>query len=198
MVAMIDRIESLYEIDDDGCFIFTGPRTRDGYGLIQIRGEDGKIKRGPRRLVHRVVYERVVGQVSDGMVLDHICRNRPCVNPDHLEEVTQLENVQRGARKNLTHCPEGHPLSGDNLYETKEGWRHCRACRAAADRRYQDRKRNFGPSEAADTPTGSAAARSGESVASDGPDTQHDSPDVADLLAGAGPSDTQMDLGEAA
>lgn len=95
---------------------------------------------GPRRLgtmpAHRVAYELVVGRVPDGLVLDHQCRNRLCVNPDHLRPVTNRINVLIGegaSAINLqkTHCRKGHPLSGDNLKIEKLG-RRCRQCKLEA------------------------------------------------------------------
>lgn len=112
------------------CWEWTGCITNRGYGLFQ----DGK----KLRSVHRWSYERFIGQIPDGLTIDHLCRNRACVRPDHLEPVSARENVLRGigisaenARK--TECLRGHPLSGDNLY-LYQGKRHCRACRAANDK----------------------------------------------------------------
>lgn len=87
-------------------------------------------------MAHKWAYESIVGPVPEGMELDHLCRNRACVNPAHLEAVSRRVNQLRGlsisaknARK--THCVHGHPLTGENVYEWR-GSRYCRACRAAA------------------------------------------------------------------
>lgn len=88
------------------------------------------------QLAHRVAYKILVGPISRGLVIDHLCRNKLCVNPDHLEPVTQSVNVQRGALKYVkrtlkTHCKRDHLLDEENVY-LHQGKRHCRACRKAA------------------------------------------------------------------
>lgn len=80
------------------------------------------------RTAHRVVYETVVGPVPEGLELDHLCRNRGCVNPAHLEPVTHQENMRRGHWGMKTHCPQGHPYEGDNLVRDGHS-RICRWCR---------------------------------------------------------------------
>lgn len=114
------------------CWIWTATLTRLGYGHFRM-GEK-------LRSAHRVAYELLVGPIPEGMTLDHLCRKPACVNPDHLEPVTQHENILRGkapaainARK--THCVRGHPLSGENLYIRPNGHRRCRACKNIGERR---------------------------------------------------------------
>ena len=86
-----------------------------------------------------------------GLVVDHLCRKRRCCNPDHLEQVTQAENIRRGdlpdatgaTRRAMTHCRRGHPLSGDNLYHRPQdpSRRHCRACQKMREAACRERKR---------------------------------------------------------
>lgn len=108
-----------------GCWQWTGTVTDQGYGTIWVNGKNRK--------AHRVTYEMFVGPIPDGLTLDHLCRNRPCVNPEHLEPVTQLINNLRGdtlGARNLakTHCPRNHPYDAENT-EWYRGHRYCRACR---------------------------------------------------------------------
>ena len=122
----------------DGCWVWTGAM-RSGYGNIRW---DGKVA-----AAHRVAYELERGPIPDGLVIDHLCRNTSCVNPAHLEVVTRRENTIRGetrAAENVakTHCPAGHPLAGENLYQSPgRPHRHCREChRVNARARYHARK----------------------------------------------------------
>lgn len=108
----------------DSCWLWTGSRT-DGYGNMKHQG------RGV--LVHRVIYELLVGPIPGGLQLDHLCRVRNCVNPAHLEPVTPSENVRRGiapaaANAAKTHCPRGHEYDEANTYRTGNH-RECHACR---------------------------------------------------------------------
>lgn len=138
-----------------GCWLWTGNVTMAGFGQIRV----GSMRDGSRRyeLTHRFSYQEVRGDIQDGMVVDHLCRQPACVNPSHMEIVTRGENVRRGvvgtpatnpgAIHNLakTHCRNGHPYSGDNLViSTVRGRqeRGCRICRnAAAASHYQRNKR---------------------------------------------------------
>ena len=105
-----------------GCWLWTGKLAPDGYGLVW---------RGKRpSYAHRVVYEAEVGPVPDGQVLDHACRRRHCVNPIHLEPVTEPVNQQRKAwrmRVRRATCARGHDLKLHAVV-TPEGGRVCRQC----------------------------------------------------------------------
>lgn len=108
------------------------PGTVDnGYGVITVKCK----KIG----AYRAVYENLHGPIASGMCIDHLCRNKICVNPKHLEQVTTKVNVYRGigpSAQNIkkTRCPLGHRLSGKNLYQ-HNGRRHCRECRKLRQRK---------------------------------------------------------------
>ncbi|MBO0884191.1 MAG: HNH endonuclease [Mycobacterium sp.] len=91
------------------------------------------MRKAHHRGAHVFAYELLVGPIPTGMQLDHLCRNRSCVNPDHLEPVSQRVNLLRGATQPAfntakTHCPQGHPYEGDNLAFNRDGSRFCRTC----------------------------------------------------------------------
>lgn len=119
-----ERALSRIEITPDDCWRYLGYKDKDGYGLM--RGVAGKTQ-----LAHRVVYEALVAPIPPGLQLDHLCRVRDCLNPKHLEPVTLKENIRRGRSSNSekTHCPQGHPYSGENLWiSATTGARLCATC----------------------------------------------------------------------
>jgi hypothetical protein len=120
----------------DGCWEWTGSLT-EGYGQVQSE------KR--KWLAHRLAYVWMIGPIPSGLELDHLCRNRRCVNPHHLEPVTRRENILRGEGPSaqaarLTHCKRGHDLAL-NAERAGEGHRRCRVCARATARAYYHRQR---------------------------------------------------------
>jgi hypothetical protein len=127
--SLIDRLRSKYEPDLSGCWIWIGTVGTKGYGRIAIKGKLYQ--------AHRIVYELLVGPIPNGLQLDHVCRNRLCVNPAHCEPVDNKTNVLRGigfAAQNAkkTHCSKGHLFDSENTRITNTGRRKCMAC----DREY--------------------------------------------------------------
>lgn len=114
--------------DPSGCWFWMAARRSHGYGVFW---------NGKRQVyAHRHSYECFVGPIPEGLTIDHLCRVRYCVNPDHLEPVTQKENNLRGestmARQaRQTHCHLGHELAGENLYVYPNGQRKCLVCVSA-------------------------------------------------------------------
>jgi hypothetical protein len=138
----LDRFFHRVEITDT-CWLWRGATTQAGYGTFTVKYPDG-------RIAHRYAYEQLVGPIPDGLVLDHLCRTRACVNPDHLEPVTHAENMRRSplvgqhladAQRAKTHCLNGHPYAGKNL-RVHKGRRYCRACQKANAQAFYERKRN--------------------------------------------------------
>ena len=126
------------------CWQWIAGQNGDGYGSFQ----EASYKNSK---AHRIAYEMVIGQIPEGKVIDHLCRNRGCVNPYHMEVVTPGENTLRGesfsavnARK--THCPNGHPLEGDNLWkhDLTLGRRRCKICMLAQIRACKARRKQRG------------------------------------------------------
>jgi len=118
----------------DGCWLWTGSDSGNGYGRVTHPQTKRTVA------AHRLVYEAMRGPIPDGLQLDHLCRVRACVNPAHLEPVTQRVNLLRGetivaACATATHCPSGHPYSGDNLAILPNGERRCRECHRVREAR---------------------------------------------------------------
>lgn len=116
------------KVDKSGdCWVWTSSLDQHGYGTFYLDRAS--------RMAHRLSYEDAVGPIPKGLVLDHLCRNRACVNPTHLEVVTHRTNILRGvgtsavnARKAL--CAKGHPL---DVHRSNPDWRQCKTC----DREYE-------------------------------------------------------------
>lgn len=105
------------------CWEWTGHRHKLGYGVMRFEPRDLGICEA-----HIISYEIFIGPVPKGKELDHKCRNRPCINPGHLEPVTHAINMGRGHHAIKTHCIHGHRFSPDNTYVSRDG-RICKTCR---------------------------------------------------------------------
>lgn len=115
-----------------GCWLWNGEITLWGYGHLSYAGR--KLR------AHRVSYELFKGPIPVGLEIDHLCRVRCCVNPDHLEAVTRSANMRRSPlimRRGRTHCKNGHPYDGWH----SDGYRICRTCNRQAYRRYDAKRR---------------------------------------------------------
>lgn len=129
--SLEERFREKVEEDHNGCWIWCAARTSDGYGRIMV---DRVV-----RMAHRVSHELFIGPIPRGLQIDHLCFNPPCVNPEHLEAVTERVNLQRKAAR-ITHCPQGHEYDEENTYRSKRG-RNCRECHRTREReRYHERK----------------------------------------------------------
>lgn len=135
-VPAIERLLSRC-VEIDGCWVYQGPLDHKGYSRLRAEG-------GRKAFGHRVTWEFFFGPIPAGLTFDHLCRRKACVNPWHGDLVPSLVNSLRspaniGALNAAkSHCPAGHPLSGDNLRFASNGrGRVCRTCRAESSRSYR-------------------------------------------------------------
>lgn len=134
----LERCMRLTEITEDGCWLWKGTISTNGYGRFAVNGTT--------RPAHRIIYEILVGPIPEGLTIDHLCRVRHCVRPDHLEPVTQYVNQSRGTspvsiNTNKTHCKRGHPFSEANTRWVRGKYRVCRACDAIRASAILERRR---------------------------------------------------------
>jgi len=112
----------------ENCINWFGRLDKDGYG--KFKGT----------LVHRLSYEKNVGLIPENMEIDHICKNRSCINPNHLRIVTHIENLKTSKHNTKTICKNGHEFNEENTYRYR-GRRICRKCvNACMKRRYERNK----------------------------------------------------------
>lgn len=131
----LERFQEKVTPDESGCWVWTGGRKAAGYGQFSVDGR--------KVIAHRWAYEHYRGTIPDGYEVDHLCRNKSCVNPVHLEAVTVQENRARRVASR-THCVNGHAYTeantvlrtGDDGYTT----RLCRICLRATQQRADARR----------------------------------------------------------
>lgn len=123
---------------EKGCWVWQGAKSPDRHARVNINSQ--------AYYLHRVIFKAVGNRLDKSLELDHLCREPSCVNPKHLEQVTHRVNSERGEAgthlKNKTHCPQGHPYSGDNLYVFPSGGRSCRTCTRVSGRKHDLKRRS--------------------------------------------------------
>lgn len=139
--TIYQRIAERITIDENGCWIWNGAKIPAGYGHIRIKGRD--------KYTHIVMFELTKGDIPAGLELDHLCRNRACCNPEHLEAVTHKVNINRGSRNHgkrfrkiilvngipVPICKNGHLLTPDNVISENRGTKtRCLICRRKSKR----------------------------------------------------------------
>ena len=125
---------------NSGCFIWLGRLSPTGYGLVSrlVGYED--------TLAHRLSYVLTRGAIPENKQIDHLCRNRLCVNPEHLEAVSQRTNILRGVgptsiNSKKTHCEHGHEFTSENTIVKRSGTRNCRQCCYSANKKWNARNK---------------------------------------------------------
>lgn len=143
-VIFADILRSRSVASPTGCTVWVGTRTGEGYGTVRFRGRAYS--------THRMAYELARGPIAPDFVIDHLCHtqdpqcpggpsceHRACLDPNHLEPVTDQENARRGGNR-LARCSRGHAWDAVNTYWSPDGYRHCRACNRIAARESKQRR----------------------------------------------------------
>ena len=121
-------------VNTDDCWLYAGEISKTGYAALRFyrQGVHVNVR------FHRTMYENFVGEIPEGTVIDHLCSVRRCINPSHLEAVTQAENLRRGNRPSPygTHCNKGHDLSHVGYRVNKKGSKMCKQCIRDYRKRY--------------------------------------------------------------
>jgi len=133
------------KVDKAGdCWLWLAAKKWNGYGIFKVGG-----KAGYAEPAHRVAYYMARGEIPDGLGLDHLCRNRSCVNPAHLEPTTWRENIRRGngvagVHFRKTECKRGHPFNAENTYYfgPEHKWRQCKPCQKITTQAREARNRS--------------------------------------------------------
>jgi hypothetical protein len=130
-----DRFDALYIPEPmSGCWIWLGALTIGGYASFSIATSTAEV-------AHRYSYKQKYGPIPQGKELDHLCRVRCCVNPDHVEPVTRKENVRRGLGGPKSVCKYGHPFNEANTYWKANGAKSCRVCDKRRQQQYRDARK---------------------------------------------------------
>lgn len=138
MIEILGRLKAKTRTTEAGCWEWIGFLLPNGYGRISWNGE--------KQYIHRVAYEIFAGPISAGLEIDHLCRNRACWRPSHLEAVTRRVNTLRGesfaaTKARQTHCVNDHPFDDANTYFAPNGTRKCKECRRVARQRSYRKQR---------------------------------------------------------
>lgn len=146
MNAPDDYFASRVQVTEQGCWEWSLWRTPAGYGRAKFSGRTSAVG------AHRISYETHVGPIPDGMTVDHLCFNPPCVNPEHLRLLTRSENAKNQRDAHKTHCKWGHELSPENVRRRRNGRRDCKTCNRDRERLRAARIPRKGPTRGERSP----------------------------------------------